>query len=342
MAGGKILIGLLCVCDLVWLESSVRTRSCRVLANAWLLSFFLLVGVMSHSASSQQLPESLAACLQQFPSDAKVGFVVLDRDQHEVFSHQPDQPLACASSIKAAILLELFARYADGLDETGRADIAKIVTSRRHPAIKHFAPSTQQEIAADLRDVSINELGKIMIDSQYADGRDSSNTTYNAATNVAIALLGGPRATTRRIHQRDKLLEGLTVRRYMLADRKAKGDNTATPRSLATVFAMTVGKQLPKLDAPASQAAVDILHARDFPNGSQLYAKGGSLYSDPVTSVRAGQLRSGDSQMNYAIMVVQDLQSPQSGKTQYEALSEQSLQLFGELTKQFASASADP
>lgn len=291
---------------------------------------------MSDASYSKPLPASLAAHVDKLPPNTQLGFIALDGLQCEVFSLLPDEPLASASSIKTSILCELFVHYADELDVTQRSDIEKIVLDTRHPALVHFSASTQAAIAKDLRKVSIKELGKIMIDSKFADGSECSNTSYNAAANVAIALLGGPEGTTRRLHDRHPLQSGLHVRRYMLADRNVTGDNTATPRGLATVFARTVHQQLPDVQPHVTQAMTDILHSADYPDGSQLFSKGGTLHTDPVTCVRSGQLRRGEARLSYAIMVAQELQSATSGKSQYEALSQWTLDFFGTLQQAFA------
>lgn len=302
----------------------------------WLLLALLVISAMSDASYSKPLPASLAEHVDKLPPGTHLGFVALDKQQREVFSLHPDEPLASASSIKTSILLELFVQHADELDVTRRSDIEKIVVDPTHPAIVHFPPPTQAAIANDLRDVSIRELGKIMIDSKFADGSACSNTSYNAAANVAIALLGGPHGTTRRLHDRHPLQGGLDVRRYMLADRNVTGDNTATPRGLATVFALTVNRQLPDVPPHVTQATTSILHSKDYPDGSQRYSKGGTLHTDPVTCVESGQFRRGSSQLNYAIMVAQELRNPKSGKTQYDTLAKWTQGFFEALKQAFA------
>ena len=117
----------------------------------------------------------------------------------------------------------------------------------------------------------------------------------------------------------------------MLARRNVTGDNTATPLALATLFQTTIDKNPADLTADTVQGITDILHARDYPNGATLYAKGGALYSDPVTQVRSGHYSDGKRKMNYAIMASQPLRSQTSGKQQYERLKELTMALYAGL-----------
>ena len=278
--------------------------------------------------TTSKLPKNVAAILQTIPDDTVIGLVVLDDQGKVVYQHNSRRELPAASSIKSILLLELFAQYAEELDRQPRDEIAAIVQNRKHPAIAHFPETSKQEIAAQLSGVSIRQLGSILIDSKDRSGKPYSNLVYNAAANVAIALLGGPAAATAQMQQRHDAFQGAHLRRYMLARRNVTGDNTATPLALATLFQTTVNKTPPDLKAQTVKEVTDILHARDYPNGARLYAKGGTLYSDPVTQVRSGQFSNGQMTMNYAIMASQKLRSKTSGKQQHETLKRLTLDLY--------------
>ena len=286
---------------------------------------------LSPRGSDSQLPRDVSDLLRTVPTGTVIGLVVLDDQGRVVYEHNSRRELPAASSIKSILLLELFDRYAGELDRQPRPDIAAIVHNRKHPAVAHFKEPSQQEIANELSDVSIRQLGSILIDSKDPSGKTYSNIVYNGAANVAIALLGGPAAATQKMQRRDAAFRGAHLRRYMLARRNVTGDNTATPLALATLFQTTIDKNPADLTADTVQGITDILHARDYPNGATLYAKGGALYSDPVTQVRSGHYSDGKRKMNYAIMASQPLRSQTSGKQQYERLKELTMALYAGL-----------
>lgn len=294
------------------------------------------------TTSQAQQPETLEfpgilAKIEGLDASVRVGMVVLDAQGEPVFTHHPHQEMAAASSIKTAILLELFDQFSDELLQGGRSDIAQILGDGEHPAIVHFNQETQRQIVKDLKSVSIRRLGKIMIDSDDEDGTPYENTTYNAAANVAIALLGGPAETTERIHRRHAALRGLHVRRYMLADRNVTGDNTASPAGLAHAFFLVVGRIPEGVSPPVAEEISKILHSVDYPDGAVMFAKSGALVSNPVTCVRSGQFQHAGNRLNYAVMLSQERRSPTSGRIQYETLSELASEIVNLLIEESSS-----
>ena len=278
-----------------------------------------------------KLPKNVASLLKALPDETEIGLVVLDRRGRVVFQHNSELELPAASSVKSILLLELFATFADELDTTDRSDIRKIVNDGNHPAIAHFSTKSKKLIAEGLSDVSIKQLGSILIDYEDQEGNKYSNAVYNAASNVAIALLGGPEGASAAIQKRHDAFADVNFRRYMLADRNVTGDNTASPLALAKLFHISVGKTPKGVKAKISKEVAAILHSVDYKNGAKLYSKGGTLYSDPVTQVRSGQYRRGKVRMNYAIMAKQTLKSKTSGKQQYEILKKLTLDVYSGL-----------
>ena len=278
--------------------------------------------------TTSELPNNVAAILQTLPEDTVIGIAVLDKQGRLVFHHNSQRELPTASAIKSFLLFELFAHYGSELDRERRTDISAILKNKKHPAIAHFGQAHQQEIVDELQHISIKQLGSIMIDSTDRAGKPYSNIVYNAAANVAIALLGGPSATTVSVQQRHDAFRKVHFRRYMLARRNVTGDNTATPVALATLFQSTLNQTSKGSHPNIVREFANILLARDYPNGDKLYAKGGTLYSDPVTQVRSGQYRSGETAMNYAIMAHQKLKTKTSGKQQHEMLKKLTLAIY--------------
>ena len=152
-----------------------------------------------------------------------------------------------------------------------------------HPAISHFSPPQRAEVRKGLASVPVRRLGGIMMGSV-----PTSNLVYNAAANVAISLLGGPAGATRSIRDRDPAFAPIAVRRYMLTDRKANGDNEATPAALAAVLQRLSLRRFPGVaDATVEDIRRAIL-AKDDPRRGRIFFKEGDLASDPITCVRSG------------------------------------------------------
>ena len=216
------------------------------------------------------------------------------------FARNPATIRASASAIKTAYLIELFAAHSDALDEAA-AGVAAIVGDDAHPAIAHFSADDQTDIRREIESAAVRRIGHMMI-----RGTDVSNAVYNAAANVTTALLGGPAALTRRIHDRDPAFAGLTVRRYMLAARDVTGDNEATAASLAAVLQRVAARDVPGLSAETVTAVWEILRAPedDSPDDTH-YFKSGSLDSDPMTRIRSGFWDGPSGQIVYVVMAEQ-------------------------------------
>lgn len=218
------------------------------------------------------------------------------------------EPMPVASAIKAAFLVELFDAFADALDEPlpGAADVLR---DPAHPAVAHFSAAQRETALRDLGAASVRRLGEAMI-----TGRGIDNATYNLAANLVIAHFGGPAKLTGRLHARAPSWRGLAVRRYMLADRTAHGDNEATAAALASVHAMLLRGEAPRVPAAAIDAAREVLARPRAADGTRLYWKGGSLDSAPVTRVRAGARSGGEApEVAFAVLVALD-EVPAAGR----------------------------
>ena len=280
------------------------------------------------------LPQNLQKKLATLPRDITVAIAVMDSCGKLVYQLNAETKMPAASAIKTAILIEFFSKYRHDLSISPK-EASGILSDPIHSAIAHFSDRAKKEIAADLAGASVKRLGHIMIDRHDESGSKYSSVTYNAATNLAIALLGGPAKTTQAIHARDPAFTGITVNRYMLADRKTTGDNTATPLALASLHQKISSRQLTAYSANTLDAVHQILHTRDSPKGATLYSKGGSLSSDPVTRVQAGWNQAGSTTMPFAIMVAQPLHSPDQGKSQYRVLADLAQTTYVELQSAF-------
>lgn len=245
-------------------------------------------------------------------------------DGEALLAWNADTPMPSASAIKAAYLVELFAAQADaapsplaippavptltdvpfapprGLDAPLPGADA-VLADAAHPAVAHFSPAQRATAQRLLGGQSTRRIAEAMV-----SGRGVDNVTYNIAANLVTARLGGPRELTQRLHARDARLCGLVVRRYMLADRKANGDNEATAASLAAVHAMLAQGRVPGVAAATVQACVRVLADGEDTVGRAVFRKDGALDSDPVTRTRAGWRRGADGTRVFAVLIAQD------------------------------------
>lgn len=224
------------------------------------------------------------------------------------YSAEADALFPTASAIKTAILVELFARFADDLDRVppGLADHLQDTS----PTIAHFAPEARAEVRRELAGKTVRQIGGIMMEPIPA-----SNAVYNAAASISIALLGGPEGATRAIQARDPAFAPITVRRYMLADRTRTGDNTASPAALAAVFCRIASGNAPGLARPTVEAIRASILARNDARGRRLL-KDGLLESDPLTIVRTGVLTPPTGPpCVFAVMLARDRPDPHTRET---------------------------
>lgn len=195
---------------------------------------------------------------------------------------EPARSLPAASTVKTAILVELYAEHHAALDEPLGAPLDAVLADDRHPALAPFSAKDRAEVRAAFAGASARTVARIMMASQKA-----SNSVYNGAANLAIALLGGPAATTEKVHARWS--PGIQVARYMLASRTKNGDNEATPAALAAVLRAVASGKIPGLDDATAAAAKDAMaKAKDDPALGAHVFKEGNLDSDPMTMVKTG------------------------------------------------------
>jgi hypothetical protein len=244
--------------------------------------------------------QAVRAVLAKHDGPVRTGLWLGASAGDALYASGSGETLPTASAIKTAILIELFARFAKELDHPPMGLSA--ILREDHPASAHFSSQQRAEIRDALAGESVRQIGGIMMGSVPA-----SNIVYNAAANVAIALLGGPKEATRLIRTRDPAFAPIVVRRYMLTDRKANGDNVATPAALAAVLQRLASRSVPGLAEKTVEDIRRAIIAKDDPRGGKLFVKEGDLASDPVTCVRSGwSERPGGGTVVFVVMVAQD------------------------------------
>ncbi|MBL8755103.1 MAG: hypothetical protein JNK15_17500 [Planctomycetes bacterium] len=215
-----------------------------------------------------------------------------------------ETPLPCASAIKAAYLVELFADRASALDAP-LPGAAATLADAQHPAVAHFTAAQRTTAAQALATASTRRIAEAMI-----TGKGVDNVTYNIAANLVTAHLGGPVGLDAKLHARDPDWHGLHVRRYMLASRTMNGDNECSARSLAAVHAALAAHDLAGVAPAAIDAARAVLRIADAGDGRARFYKGGALDSDPVTRVDAGWREGPDGARVHVVMLAQDGVAP--------------------------------
>jgi hypothetical protein len=215
------------------------------------------------------------------------------------FARDVDAPRATASAIKTFYLVELFDRFAGGLDRP-LPGVEAVLADDAHPAISHFTAEQRSEIRRELSGASVRRVGLVMMGTAPA-----SNIVYNAAANVTTAVLGGPDALTALIRARDAAFAKVSARRYMLRDRQERGDNEAPAGALAALYRRLASRRLIGIDAPTMAAIHEGLRRRDDAALGRHFDKGGSLSSDPLCEIRAGWYATATGPLIYVVMTLQ-------------------------------------
>lgn len=251
--------------------------------------------------SARKLDATIRDALAEHGDGVVAGVWVGGASGGAWYAWEPDTSRPSASAIKTSFLIELFARYADALDEppAGLDDILR----DEHPAIAHFAPAQREEIRNGLKGASVRKIGGIMMGSVAA-----SNIVYNGAASVATALLGGPPGMTKAIRDRDPGFASLTVRRYMLARRDVTGDNEASPAGLAAVMQRLASGKIAGVDPQTTDALRRAILEKGerFGLAGSHHFKDGLLDSNPLTFVHCGWWEPPKGEpIVYAVMVAQ-------------------------------------
>lgn len=229
---------------------------------------------------------------------AAVWFGPADGEPHLAWN--VETPLPCASAIKAAYLVELFAAHATALGKPLPGADA-VLADGKHPAVAHFTAEQRATAQKALGGASVHRIAEAMISSKGVD-----NLTYNLAANLVTASFGGPAWLQAKLHARAPEWRGLQVRRYMLADRTANGDNEATAHALADVHARLARSDLPGVPQLAIDAARSVLARASDAQGRANYGKNGALDSDPITRIDAGWRTDPDGAFVHVVMLAHD------------------------------------
>lgn len=261
----------------------MRTVSYSARLRTSLLAF-ATAGVLRAAAATTlpELPRPIAALVEELGPTAQAAIWFGPPEGIPALTWHAGRAMPAASAIKVGHLIEVCAARAAVWTEPLPETIA-VLGDPAHPAVAHFSPAQRATARRLLGERSTLGLCEAMI-----SGRDVDNATYNLAANLVTAHLGGPAALTRRLHARDPRFAGLQVRRYMLADRRAHGDNEVTAEALAAVHAGLALGRIPGLDPATVAACRGVLAEGRDAAGRAVFRKDGALDSAPATRTRAG------------------------------------------------------
>ena len=231
------------------------------------------------------------------------------------FELNADQPSATASAIKTFYLVELFASHRGRLD-TPLPGADAVLENDQHPAISHFSSEQRAEIRRGLGAASVRRVGEVMMGKAPV-----SNAVYNAAANLTTAVLGGPEFLTKLIRDRDPAFARVSVRRYMLRDRKDPGDNEAPAVAIAALYQRLAARALTGIDSETMRAIREAMIKEDIDNVGTRFSKSGSLSSDPLTEVRAGWWETARGPLIFVVMLRQSIAGPTGAASSSQRLA---------------------
>jgi hypothetical protein len=107
--------------------------------------------------------QAVRAIVAKHDGRARIGLWVGGPAGEALYASGSGETLPTASAIKTAILVEMFARFADALDRPPPGLDALLKDD--HPAIVHFGPEQRGEVRKALAGVPVRRLGGIMMGS---------------------------------------------------------------------------------------------------------------------------------------------------------------------------------
>jgi hypothetical protein len=212
-----------------------------------------------------------------------------------VYERDADRPRPAASAVKTFVALDLIRMRGDRLDGAP-AGLDTLLVPGVHPAFEGFTDVQLAEARKTLTGLGYLQIARIMMDRT-----EHQNDVYNAACNVLMIDLGGPKAIESRIRALAPEFAALDLNRYMLSWNH-DGDNLVTPRVLMTLYREIAGGRLGDLGDGDVAMLRDLLRSRGDGGPGSRFEKQGTLYPDPMVRVQAGYLERGDRDLVYAIM----------------------------------------
>lgn len=269
--------------------------------NAWVVpgQCLGLFSSLPPSGAFAELPGSIEDYRSRNHPETTVAFWAESSVNGCVYSGE-DTVLPVASMIKTFILVSAFLEFRDDWDEVPPElnAVLSYEEGYREP-LGMFSSSARQEVRNRLENMTYGNLARSMMGLNQSQ---IGNTSYNAAANVLIFLLGGPRECTERIRSIHRDFSTVRVGRYMLATRTSENENQASVRSLATVCRIICSQQIPGLEAVDYQRITSCMQ-RITVSGHNCYQKHGHLSQAPTVNAWMGWIEMGDDYGIYCVNV---------------------------------------
>ncbi len=261
-----------------------------------------LVLALLPGAASAMTPAAYARALDEAVRRAgfganglEVGLDVIVEGEGPLASRAAGTPRPAASAIKTAIALVLLADRATVLSEKP-AGVESMLRAGAHPAFRGFNADELRDARVELANKSHLDLARVMM------GRTGApNDVYNAACNILMIKLGGPRAIEARLHALDPAFRGFRIDHYMLTW-DGEGDNQATPRSLVALYRAIARGEVPGLDDERVGLLRDLVRESGDGSPGSVYEKPGTLFPRPMARVHAGYVERGTRDLVFAVM----------------------------------------
>jgi len=193
------------------------------------------VRIAGNPAQSELLWQKLEATVQQVNRDldGTLGVAILDLSNGRTLLQNPDAVFTQASSIKVAVLAELYRQQQSGAGATGKARLSDLYMVRASDLVADS--SIMDGLTPDVTRVTNRDLATFMV-----------AVSDNSATNVLIDRVG--------MENVNAMLESLGLSHTRLQRRmmdikaaQAGRENLSTPRDMMTLFAdLYEGKVLNK------------------------------------------------------------------------------------------------
>ncbi len=225
----------------------------------------------------------------------EVGLDVMVEGEGVLASRAAGTPRPAASAIKTAIALVLLADRFAVLNERP-VGVELLLRAGTHPAFRGFSAEELDDARAALVGKSHLDLARVMM------GRiDARNDVYNAACNILMIKLGGPRAIETRLHALNPAFRGFKIDHYMLTW-NGDGDNRATPRALVALYRDIARGEVPGLDDERVRLLRDLVRESGDGSSGSVFEKPGTLYPRPMARVHAGYVERDGGDLVFAVM----------------------------------------
>ncbi len=238
--------------------------------------------------------------LAHFP-ETQVSYWIETSEYGRVFSNQ-DEVWSTASAIKIFILMAAYIEFGNGWNEVPAqlqqilnyevgytAPLEMLSVADREIVRRNLQNMTYQQLAISMMGVNQGQIG---------------NSSYNAASNVLIFLLGGASGgCTERIHSISPDFASVRVGRYMLESRNIENDNQNSMRAMAAACRMIFANEVPGIDSLGCVALKDCFQHFSL-QGYDNYEKHGHLSIAPSVNLWIGWIEKENEFLFYGLNVL--------------------------------------